>query len=190
MRNSTVSEKGVKSISILTTGHEKDRFTVMLACLGDGTKLPPYVIFKWKTLPKNMNFPKGVIVRCQEKGWIDQGLVQDWLRTMWSKVGALLEKSLCWYGIHLEPTCQHQFVARLSPWTPSPLLFLEGWQVWYSPWMLQSTSHLKIVRVAVAGVDAGRSTHFHCTWPYPQSGISSDLPVDLQGLGGHSKRAR
>ena len=46
VRNSTVSEKGVKSISILTTGHEKDRFTVMLACLGDGTKLPPYVIFK------------------------------------------------------------------------------------------------------------------------------------------------
>ena len=39
VRNSTVSEKGVKSISILTTGREKDRFTVMLACLGEGTKL-------------------------------------------------------------------------------------------------------------------------------------------------------
>ena len=90
--NSTVSEKGVKSVSILTTGHEKDRFTVMLACLGDGTKLPPYVIFKRKTLPKNANFPKEVIVRCQEKGWMDQGLVQDWLRTVWSKVGGLAKK--------------------------------------------------------------------------------------------------
>lgn len=90
--NSTVSEKGVKSVSILTTGHEKDRFTVMLACLGDGTKLPPYVVFKRKTLPKNVNFPKGVIVRCQEKGWMDQGLVQDWLRTVWSKVGGLTRK--------------------------------------------------------------------------------------------------
>ena len=64
----------------------------MLACLGDGTKLPPYVVFKQKTLPKNANFPKGVIVRCQEKGWMDQGLVQDWLRTVWSKVGGLTRK--------------------------------------------------------------------------------------------------
>ena len=39
--NSTVDSKGTKSVSIMTTGHEKDRFTVMLACLGDGTKLPP-----------------------------------------------------------------------------------------------------------------------------------------------------
>ena len=93
--SSTVSEKGVKSVSILTTGHEKDRFTVMLACLGDGTKLPPYVVFKRKTLPKKVNFPKGVIVRCQEKGWMDEGLVQDWLRTVWSKVGGLTrEKSM------------------------------------------------------------------------------------------------
>lgn len=117
--------KKVKSVSILTTGHEKDRFTVMLVCLGDGTKLPLYVIFKRKTLPKNANFPKGVIVLCQGRGWMDQRLVQDWL-------------------IHSEPTCQHRSVARLRPWTPSPLLFQERWQVWYSPWMLQSTSHLKI----------------------------------------------
>ena len=25
----------------MTTGHEKDRVKVMLACLGNGTKLPP-----------------------------------------------------------------------------------------------------------------------------------------------------
>ena len=66
--NSTVAEKGNKSVPILTTGHDKDRFTVMLACLGDSTKLPPYVVFKRKTLPKNMVFPHGLVVRCQEKG--------------------------------------------------------------------------------------------------------------------------
>ena len=86
--NSTVSVKGVKSVPILSTGHDKDRFTVMLACLGDGTKLPPYVVFKRKTLPKNLNFPKEVDVRCQAKGWMET-LVQDWLRTVWSKVGGL-----------------------------------------------------------------------------------------------------
>ena len=31
--NSTLAEKGIKSVPILTTGHDKDRFTVMLACL-------------------------------------------------------------------------------------------------------------------------------------------------------------
>ena len=101
--NSTVSEKRVKSVSILTTGHEKDRFTIMLACLGDGTKLPLYVIFKQKTLPKNANFPKEVIVRCQEKGWMDQGLVQDWLRTVWSKVGSLTRKKSAGMGFIQSP---------------------------------------------------------------------------------------
>lgn len=47
--NSTVSEKGVKSVSILTTSHEKDRFAVVLAYLGDVAKLPPFVVFKRKT---------------------------------------------------------------------------------------------------------------------------------------------
>ena len=87
--NSTVDKKGSKTVSILTTGHEKDRFTVMLACLGDGTKLPPYVVFKRKTLPKKITFPNEVIVRCQEKGWMDEAMIKDWLKTVWSKVGGL-----------------------------------------------------------------------------------------------------
>lgn len=62
----------------------------MLACLGDGTKLPPYVVFKRKTLQKNLNFLKEVVVRCQAKGWMDEPLVQNWLRTIWSKVGGLI----------------------------------------------------------------------------------------------------
>ena len=34
--NTTVDSAGAKTSSIVMTGHEKDRFTVMLACLGDG----------------------------------------------------------------------------------------------------------------------------------------------------------
>lgn len=108
--NSTVSDRGVKSVPIVSTGHFKDRFTVMLACLGDGTKLPPYVVFKRKTLPKNLNFPKEVVVRCQAKGWMDEQLVQDWLRTVWSKVGGLSRRKsmLVWdsFRAHLsKPVC-------------------------------------------------------------------------------------
>ena len=90
--NTTVDSAGTKTVSIVTTGHEKDRFTVMLACLGDGSKLPPYVIFKRKTLPKGLIFPQGIHVRAQAKGWMDEELVKDWLRTVWAKVGGLMRK--------------------------------------------------------------------------------------------------
>ena len=44
----------------------------MLACVGDGTKLPPcvYVVLKRKTLPKDLVLPRGIHVRAQAKGWI------------------------------------------------------------------------------------------------------------------------
>ena len=77
---------------IMTTCHEKDRLTVILACLGDGTKLPPYVVFKRKTLPKDLVLPRGIHVRAQAKGWMDESLVKDWLNSVWTKVGGLLRK--------------------------------------------------------------------------------------------------
>ena len=84
--NTTVNTKGAKTVQLNTTGNEKNRFTVMLACTADGRKLPPYVIFKRKTLPK-VTWPAGVIVRCQDKGWIDDAkrLSQDSLgqKTRW-----------------------------------------------------------------------------------------------------------
>ena len=64
----------------------------MLACLGDGTKLPPYVVFKRKTLPKDLVLPRGIHVRAQAKGWMDESLVKDWLNSVWTKVGGLLRK--------------------------------------------------------------------------------------------------
>ena len=42
----TVNAKGTKTVLVNTTGHEKSRFTVALACLADGTKLKPIVIYK------------------------------------------------------------------------------------------------------------------------------------------------
>lgn len=49
----SVAEKGRKSVNIVATGHEKSFFTVVLVCCGDGSKLPPMVIFKQKTMPKD-----------------------------------------------------------------------------------------------------------------------------------------
>ena len=43
--NKTVDVKGAKTITIKTSGNEKKRYTVVIACCADGTKLPPLLIF-------------------------------------------------------------------------------------------------------------------------------------------------
>lgn len=63
----TVNSIGAPAVRIRTTGNEKTRITLMLACLADGHKLLPYIIFGRKTIAKK-TFPRNVVVRCQEKG--------------------------------------------------------------------------------------------------------------------------
>ncbi|KAH1173359.1 hypothetical protein KIL84_017881 [Mauremys mutica] len=81
--NKTVNPKGAKTVLIKTTGHEKSRFTVVLACTADGAKLRPMIIFKRKTMPK-IKFPVGVFVHVNEKGWMDEEGVKLWLDNVWS----------------------------------------------------------------------------------------------------------
>jgi hypothetical protein len=57
--NTTVDSKDAKRIIVKTCGHVKTHYTVVLSCCADGTKLPPFLIFKRKTLPKE-KFPAGV----------------------------------------------------------------------------------------------------------------------------------
>ena len=73
--NYTLEKKGVKEILLKTTGCIKLRLTAMLAATADGRKLPPLLILKRKTLPKSEVFPKDVIVRAQEKGWMTEELM-------------------------------------------------------------------------------------------------------------------
>jgi len=110
----TLNMKGANTVSIATTGHEKSRFTVMLACMADGTKLPPYVIFKRKTLPKGMKFPKGIHVRVHPKGWMDENLMLDWLKTVWGRrQDGHLQRSLLVldaFRCHRMPSIKQQLV--------------------------------------------------------------------------------
>lgn len=90
--NRTVNEKGAKTVSIKTSGHEKTHYTVVLACCADGTKLPPMLIFKRKTLPKE-KLPSGVFVHVQDKGWMNQEGMKLWFGKIWSRrPGGLLKK--------------------------------------------------------------------------------------------------
>lgn len=67
--NQTTDVKGIKTIHLKTTDHEKSHFNDVLSCLEDGTELKPMVIFKIKTLPKCI-FPNGVFINAHVKGWV------------------------------------------------------------------------------------------------------------------------
>jgi len=68
--NKTVDFKGAKTIMIKTSGYEKRLYTIVLACCADGTKLPPLLIFKRKTLSKDV-MPHEIYVHVHSKGWMD-----------------------------------------------------------------------------------------------------------------------
>ncbi|CAI7842426.1 unnamed protein product [Closterium sp. NIES-53] len=48
----TLEMKGARTVHVRSAGYEKERVTVMLAVTASGLKLPPYVVFKRKTIPK------------------------------------------------------------------------------------------------------------------------------------------
>ena len=68
--NNTVDVKGAKIIMIKTSGNENTRYTVVLACCAEGTKLSLLLIFKRKTLPEDV-IPHGIYVHVHSKGWMD-----------------------------------------------------------------------------------------------------------------------
>lgn len=88
----TVNEVGAREVRVKTTGYQKQHVTVMLCITADGRKLPPYIILKWKNMPKNEPCPGDVIIRVQEKGWMTAELMSDWIRVVWQRrPGAMLD---------------------------------------------------------------------------------------------------
>lgn len=90
----TISDNGTKEVKVCSAGYEKQCATVMLCCTADGHKLPPYVIFKRKTLPAKEAFPRNVIVRANENGWMTSAMAEEWVKLVWRwRPGALLCKN-------------------------------------------------------------------------------------------------
>ena len=84
---------GAKTVLVKTTGHEKSRFTIVLACIADGTKLKPMVFFKRKTMLKG-NFPGGVVIRVHLDGWMDDDGTKLWFKKVRNtRPGALMRKN-------------------------------------------------------------------------------------------------
>ena len=124
--NTTVDMVGSKTVSVKTTGHEKQHFTAVLACQADGTKLQPMVIFKRKTMPKE-RMPPGVLVNVHPKGWMDEQLTRLWLDEVWMKrPGALLKpKSLLVWDMFRSHTCE-SVKAKLKEYKTNQAVILGG----------------------------------------------------------------
>ena len=65
--NRTVEKRGASAVTMRIAENGKLGFTVVLACLANGQKLPPMVIFGRQTLRKE-NFPFGVVIKANPKG--------------------------------------------------------------------------------------------------------------------------
>ena len=68
-----LTRKG-KSIRVRTTASEKNRITAILCCTAAGKLLPPFIIFKGKTLRtlKNVKVPEGVVCTTKLKAWMNE----------------------------------------------------------------------------------------------------------------------
>ena len=75
----SVEEMGSCTVAVKTTGHDKDRFTVVLAARSGGSKLRPMLIFKGKRKDKSLDGEMGVVVQVQEHAWMTENLTLKWL---------------------------------------------------------------------------------------------------------------
>jgi len=79
----TVTHTGQRSVPVCTTGHDKGRYTVVLAAMADGRKLKPYVVFKGVRPKAELQRVPGVIVAMSKNGWMDEKLTKDWVKRGW-----------------------------------------------------------------------------------------------------------
>ena len=63
----TINKRGTRQIRVKSTGAEKRRFTVILACTASGKMLPPMMIFKGKRPLKELRVPRGAVVMVQKR---------------------------------------------------------------------------------------------------------------------------
>ena len=82
--DTTIDVTGAKSVSVKTTGHEKNHFTVVLTAKADRTKMKPFIVFKGKgtRLMKDLGTIPGVVVKFSSNGWMNETLTIEYLRTI------------------------------------------------------------------------------------------------------------
>ena len=74
-------------------------FTTILGVLSDGRKLRPYVIFKKSQIASTKKldnpYPNKIVIRSNQRGWISEDLMIDWIDTILLKFRRESNELLC-----------------------------------------------------------------------------------------------
>lgn len=75
-----VDRKGKKSVRVRTTASEKNRITAVLCCTASGKLL------QGKTMRplKKVKIPEAVYCCTQQKAWMDESRMIEWINKVWS----------------------------------------------------------------------------------------------------------
>ena len=81
----TVNEAGASSVTIRSTGHEKDRVTECLEGKANEDKLKSFIVFKGgKRDVKRMNEERQLSGKCvictSANGWMNESLTEEWIQ--------------------------------------------------------------------------------------------------------------
>ena len=68
------------------TGHNKGRFTVVLAAMADGRKFKPFKVFKGVRIIPELNRVPGVVVALSQNGWMNEPLTVKWVDSVWGRL--------------------------------------------------------------------------------------------------------
>ena len=100
----TVTHMGDRSVPVRSTGHDKGRFTVVLAAMADGRKLNPFIVFKGVRPIAELDREPGVIVAYSRNGWMNEEITNDWVKRGWGTLN-FGRRLLVWdaYKCHLMP---------------------------------------------------------------------------------------
>lgn len=82
LSSTTVDKVGSKTVSIKTTGHEKEKVTVCLAEKADGTKLKPFIVLtagKRECAALAEQFRDKCIIKSNVIGWMNEQLTEEWI---------------------------------------------------------------------------------------------------------------
>ena len=85
--NTTVTDKGAKSVVLKTTGHEKSKVTVTLTAKANGDKLKPYIVFpghkrEVQNLKKDPAIKNHCYVESTKDGWMNENTTIDWVENV------------------------------------------------------------------------------------------------------------
>ena len=86
--NTTLSERGLRTVSIRCSGSNQHRLSAFLSVSADGRKLAPFLVFKAAPnghIERRLDdiLPENCFGCCQRKGWADERSMDIWLQKVW-----------------------------------------------------------------------------------------------------------